>query len=337
EYDISAVSSGSLFSNVNTDTDGELNLIAAYGSERELSGQSCYITLKALENVAADDSVIKITNILIVTENGEIAPEEQQITVRVNNQSDSSYSDGDDTENEAENETESAEVMPTALADSSGRKNSLPAEQTEEVPSELPEKIEPVSSPAPERANSVFEDVIGHWAEESITYLYDNGVVSGVTEALFEPDRAITRAEWCKMIFSLCGMETKQTADIGFYDVDADAWYYPYIIAVADSNIAVGDEGYFRPQDNITREEAAVIAARTFVYCTGNNGEAESDMMFADKNKISSWAYDGVRLMASMDIMNGMEDSRFEPAENTTRAQTAAILTRLAKRIELYN
>ena len=55
---------------------------------------------------------------------------------------------------------------------------------------------------------------------------------------------------------------------------------------------------------------------------------------FRDKDEISAWAESAVDFAVSAGMMNGMDDGRFAPKENTTRAQTAVVLKRLLDKIK---
>ncbi|MBP3359726.1 MAG: S-layer homology domain-containing protein [Clostridia bacterium] len=72
-----------------------------------------------------------------------------------------------------------------------------------------------------------FSDIKGHWAEETILKFKDKDIISGYTDGTFKPDNQVTRAELAK-ILSLA-FELKKEEAINYSDVDASAWYYPYL------------------------------------------------------------------------------------------------------------
>lgn len=48
-----------------------------------------------------------------------------------------------------------------------------------------------------------------------------------------------------------------------FPDVEKSKWYYKYIDRASDAGIMIGDDhGEFRPQDPLTRAEAATVVCR---------------------------------------------------------------------------
>lgn len=172
-----------------------------------------------------------------------------------------------------------------------------------------------------------FEDMVNHWARTDVMAMYKAGIVTGVTENTFEPDRNITRAEFAALIARTLKLEDK-TAD--FKDVDSAEWYSVYVGACADAGIITGFDGLFRPNDNITRQEMAVIIVNAYSYLgkSGANGGIDS---FTDKSEIADWAKSSVDVASSVGLISGMGDGTFGPAANATRAQAASLLSRLVK------
>ena len=103
---------------------------------------------------------------------------------------------------------------------------------------------------------------------------YYAGIVSGDGEGHFFPLGTLTRQELCKILTSLLDSagvlgpyfpSENVFADIKDADEIAD-WAKNHVAFMMDNNIMAGDEqGYFHPNDNVTREEAAIIAYRCFV------------------------------------------------------------------------
>ena len=117
----------------------------------------------------------------------------------------------------------------------------------------------------------------------------------------------------------------------GFSDVAADAWYYPYVNAAANTGIIAGYDGRFRPDDRITREEMAVILGKATVFMEKKAGHG-AITRFADSAEISDWAYEYVDEAATAGLISGMPDGTFAPHENTTRAQAASVIKRLLEK-----
>ena len=178
-------------------------------------------------------------------------------------------------------------------------------------------------------ATGRFKDTIGHWAQSDIEAMAARGIVTGVTADTFEPERAITRAEFATLIVKALNLSSN--ASTGFSDVAKDGWYYTYVNAAANVGIISGYDGLFRPDDRITREEMAVILCKAYAFLEKSAGRGEIDR-FSDKDTISAWAYDYVDEATTAGLISGMTADTFAPAENTTRAQAASVIRRLLEK-----
>lgn len=171
-----------------------------------------------------------------------------------------------------------------------------------------------------------FTDITNHWAKDDILTMYHKGVVAGVTLTTFEPDRAVTRAEFAALIVRALHLNT--TAENSFSDVSDEAWYAESIKAAASAGLMQGYQGLFRPEDTITREEMAVVIVKSAALL-GRSEADQEESSFTDQDQISSWAKDSVARAYAAGLLSGMSDGRFAPQENATRAQTVSVLNRL--------
>ncbi|MBP3361189.1 MAG: S-layer homology domain-containing protein [Clostridia bacterium] len=174
----------------------------------------------------------------------------------------------------------------------------------------------------------VFSDISEHWAAADIELLFGLGIINGVSENTFEPERFITRAEFTKLVSVL--LELKVAEPNVFADVPEDSWYRRYIMLAYTAGIVNGDGEVFRPQEQMTRAELAVIADRVLTYC-GIEASEKTVEVFSDDEHIPSWAKENVYRIAGAGIMQGYEN-RFDPDGKTTRAQAAAVIRRLLKK-----
>lgn len=158
------------------------------------------------------------------------------------------------------------------------------------------------------------------WYAEPVGYLGGASIINGYVDGTFKPDNLITRAEFTKMIagaFSLKGGTGE------FADVPSDAWYAPYVSVCSAAGIITGFEGIFRPEHNITREDAAVI-----IYRIANLLEVDYSGYKepADMNDISIYAWTAVATLYANDVISGVGGGKFEPKTNITRAQAAKLI-----------
>ena len=168
-----------------------------------------------------------------------------------------------------------------------------------------------------------YGDAYGHWAYDALTWAVDNGVLVGTSEDKLNPDGYLTRAQMAAMIDRLFG--TYKSADISRYtDVSRGSWYYDYIAqAVHMGTFAGYSNRRMGPNDNITREQAIVVLARTVCLPSAGNSALAR---FPDRNQVGAWAADSVAAMVERGYVSGYNDGHLNPKGQITRAEMAQIM-----------
>ena len=179
--------------------------------------------------------------------------------------------------------------------------------------------------------SAMFKDTVGHWAKADIEEMANRGVVSGIGDGMFEPERPVTRAEFATMIAK--ALELRDNIDVGFVDVPEEMWCYSSVSAAAGAGLISGYGGTFRPDDLITREEMAVVIAKAYTFLGKSAGKGGIER-FADRGEISEWAYESVDEAATAGLISGMTVDTFAPRDTATRAQAAAVVWRLLQLAE---
>lgn len=179
----------------------------------------------------------------------------------------------------------------------------------------------------PERIYS-FNDISQHWACDDIELIAELGIIQGVGDKSFSPEGLVTRAEFSAMIIRMLDLSV-QNYEFLFNDVAEDDWYSGYVQTVFAHKIAQGSFGSFRPNESITREEAAKIIARVGEIISLGSDEDEEEPSFSDDDEISDWAKEYVKYAYKYGIVKGYEDGSFMPKNNMTRAETAVIMKRI--------
>ncbi|MCG9967261.1 S-layer homology domain-containing protein [Pelotomaculum terephthalicicum JT] len=189
----------------------------------------------------------------------------------------------------------------------------------------------------PEHAR-YFTDLEGHWAKDDIYSLADKGIIDGVTATEFQPEEKITRAQFAKLLVTALNIEAEQDAALAFADVPAGAWYRDYVAAAVRAGLIMGyTDSAFAPEENITREQMAVILARALQMkapeaASGDAGQVMDK--FADKGEISPWAGREIALAVSRGLVSGLSADTFGPQITATRAEAAAMILRLYKQVQ---
>lgn len=179
----------------------------------------------------------------------------------------------------------------------------------------------------------VFNDIGAYgWAQESILYLAQKGVINGKAEGIYAPGDSVTREEFVKMIIEAFNCKISN-ASAEFSDVPADKWSYVYVASAYELGIVSGEsDEIFAPGKTISRQDMAVMLERMLNLAkVPINGNAER---FADENQISGYAKGAVENLSGLNIINGMGDGTFAPKQSVTRAQAAKVIFESLKLIE---
>jgi len=176
-------------------------------------------------------------------------------------------------------------------------------------------------------ANASLPDVGDHWAKAGIEKWVDSGLAKGYPDGTFKPDNNITRAEFVALMNRAFDVP-KDGAAISFADVKAADWYYADVCAAANGGYVKGyEDNTFRPNNAITRAEAAAIVARLLELPAGDLGALDK---FSDAASIADWAKGSVAAMVEANLLSGYPDGTFGPAKLITRAESVVTLDRAA-------
>ena len=170
-----------------------------------------------------------------------------------------------------------------------------------------------------------FSDVEGHWAEKSIQKAEEMKVITGYENNRFMPDSYMTRAELVAITNRF--LEIQSETDKYIPDVTRQDWFHSDVRKALSAGIIKGDaNGYVRPNDYVTREEAAVIMCRAFYSEADGNVDTLS---FKDNDSISSWSRADILTFVKKGYITGYPDGELKPKNNITRAEIITILERI--------
>ncbi|UKS28182.1 S-layer homology domain-containing protein [Paenibacillus sp. HWE-109] len=165
-------------------------------------------------------------------------------------------------------------------------------------------------------------DIKGHWAEAGIQKLVKAGVIDGYQDGTFQPDSTVTRSEFVSMIVRVFHLTA--TGGTAFSDTGSH-WAKDAIAIASAMGIVVGyEDGTFGPDDNITREQMAVILARAAQLASANSG-----LDYKDSGDVSAWAQGPLAALTAKGVLNGYEDGTLKPKAFSTRAEAAVSMMRI--------
>lgn len=109
---------------------------------------------------------------------------------------------------------------------------------------------------------TVFTDVPADmWCADAVNTLASLGIVEGIGNGLYAPDRAITRAEFTVIAMRFAELDT--SGENIFSDVDTGDWFYEQVVGSIKYGWIQGyADGTFRPDNTITRAEVTTITNR---------------------------------------------------------------------------
>lgn len=156
---------------------------------------------------------------------------------------------------------------------------------------------------------------------------YHEAYMSGYADNTFHPDEGILRAETAAVLARLSkNYHAGYYYEPSFPDLESQAWYLNYVGFMEQAGIMKGDEnGFFHPDDPITRAEFAAVIADFSDLPLGQNAS------FTDTK--GHWAESYIAALAQSGLISGDGDGTFRPEDPITRAEVAKIVNRVLGRI----
>lgn len=152
--------------------------------------------------------------------------------------------------------------------------------------------------------------------------------VQGYPDGTVKPAGNITRAETAAILFRLMDEGSRKTyysTTSGFRDVASSSWYNTYVATLNNAGVITdSSNGYFRPNEAITRAELAAMLAK-FSETTG------AANYFNDVSA-KYWAANAIAICAKLGWITGYPDGTFRPDKNVTRAELMAMINRATGR-----
>ena len=152
--------------------------------------------------------------------------------------------------------------------------------------------------------------------------------VQGYPDGTVKPAGNITRAETAAILFRLMDEGSRKTyysTKSGFRDVASGSWYNTYVATLNNAGVITdSSNGYFRPNEAITRAELAAMLAK-FSETTG------AANYFNDVSA-KYWAANAIAICAKLGWITGYPDGTFRPDKNVTRAELMAMINRATGR-----
>lgn len=165
------------------------------------------------------------------------------------------------------------------------------------------------------------------WYADAVTSLSAAGIMQGVGDGRFAPERTVTRGQLSAILHRIAGRPS--ASGTPFTDIAPDAYCAEAAAWAEERGILQGyADGTFRPNQPVSRQQFAAALHR---YAAGegwDNGRRASLRGFPDEGQVSEYAREPLRWALGAGIMQGRSDGRLDPNGSATRAQTAVLLCR---------
>lgn len=174
-----------------------------------------------------------------------------------------------------------------------------------------------------------FQDIKDNdWFYESVEYAVEHGLFTGSSVTQFEPYSPINRSMAVAVLYRMAGSpETNHRSD--YKDIDHNAWYKAAVDWATENQIADGiGKSLFAPNRLVSREQLITLLYRLVLNMGMQVENKHALSAFSDSEEISPWAFEAMAWAVDSGIIKGA-NGRLNPQGDTTRAQAAAIVSRV--------
>ncbi|NIK75053.1 hypothetical protein FHS15_000151 [Paenibacillus castaneae] len=184
-----------------------------------------------------------------------------------------------------------------------------------------------------------FADVASHWAKDAINDMGSRMIVDGRGNGNFDPSLDMTRAEFATILVRALGLRPI-AEKAPFSDVNQSDWYNQAIGTAHAYHLISGfEDGTFRPNEKLTREQAMVMISKAMILTQLKERLPMKDLdellrSFGLVN-MSNWAKQGIADCIQAGIVVGKSNSDLAAQASITRAEVAVMMKRLLEKSDL--
>ncbi|MEA5084757.1 MAG: InlB B-repeat-containing protein [Lachnospiraceae bacterium] len=173
------------------------------------------------------------------------------------------------------------------------------------------------------------KSVENHWSKEAVNDMASRLVIFNADD--FEPDKAITRADFAEYIVRALGLYREgSTHENNFKDVSSTGERTIAILIANEYGIISGyADGTFRGDNQITREEAMAMYQRAMKITKLVGSDENRYQNYTDYSEVSDWATSYVKEVLSAHVFNGTTETKISPEASLTYAEAAQAVKNL--------
>ena len=179
-----------------------------------------------------------------------------------------------------------------------------------------------------------FEDVPqGAWFVDAVKYVHQNGLMAGTSATTFSPYGNTSRGMIVTILHGMCGKPVFEGCV--FSDVEEGAYYAKATCWASQNQIISGfGQGKFGPDEDVQREQLAVVMMRYAQYLGLETQERADLSGFVDADQISAYAQEAMSWASAVGLLSGKGDGIMDPQGVATRAEVAAMMARLDQMVK---
>ena len=180
-----------------------------------------------------------------------------------------------------------------------------------------------------------------HWAYTKIQALSEEGVLFGYPDGTFKPESKVTRAEFASMVINgLHQQDAPLTEIINFKDLSQKHWAYNTVERAVSFDLIKGTpEGYFYPQEPVTRAHAISVAVNALDTCNIPEKKARDVLKsaYADYELIPDWIVinAGKAEILDMNVKVPKSENIFNADKAASRAEAAVAVYNMVEQAKL--
>ncbi len=175
-----------------------------------------------------------------------------------------------------------------------------------------------------------FTDIITSTYADSVDFLYNQKITTGMTATTFGPNNNVTRAQFVTFLWRAAGSPTVTGVTNKFPDVKSTGEYayaYQAILWAVQNNITTGRSAtQFAPGANVTHQELLTFLYRYDVNYLKHPATTSSYVSYTDWSSVSAYAQTPVKWADSKGILSGYT---IQPTVAGSRATVALWLHRM--------
>ncbi|MBJ6720791.1 N-acetylmuramoyl-L-alanine amidase [Bacillus sp. PR5] len=137
-------------------------------------------------------------------------------------------------------------------------------------------------------AKSSYNDAKNSWAASFIAAMEKENIIKGREPGVFDPEGKVTRAEMAAMLVRAYNLKSKVTGPVPtkFADLE-NHWGKEEVNILVELKLSLGTENGWKPNDSITREQAAQLTAQTDKFSKNSDRPVETKKMYIDRKFIT--------------------------------------------------